>query len=164
ASDMHVGELLHLDRRRGERSVLAHQLSATPDPQFERSDRRNDALCSNDFLCGLNRLLQLHHTETIARQAGWRFCHARPLRATTKIRNHASSSATVGRAPMQSEFFLTLMASLMGLLYTALWLLIAYGVVIMIFRHAFGIELPNPFELLPIEWRQKLPYVLHEVK
>jgi len=56
------------------------------------------------------------------------------------------------------------MASLMGLLYTALWLLIAYGVVIMIVRHAFGIELPNPFESLPIEWRQKLPYVLHEVK
>ena len=60
--------------------------------------------------------------------------------------------------------FLTLMASMMGLLYTALWLLIAYGVVIMIFRHAFGIELPNPFELLPTEWRQKLPYVLPEVK
>jgi len=60
--------------------------------------------------------------------------------------------------------FLTLMASMMGLLYTALWLLIAYGVVIMIFRHAFGIELPNPFELLLTEWRQKLPYVLPEVK
>ena len=62
---------------------------------------------------------------------------------------------------MQREFFLTLVASMMGLLYTVL---IAYGVVIMIFRHAFGIELPNPFELLPIEWRQKLPYVLPEVK
>ena len=53
---------------------------------------------------------------------------------------------------------------MMGLLLTALWLLIAYGVVIMIFRHAFGIELPNPFELLPIEWRQKFPYVLRELK
>jgi hypothetical protein len=92
------------------------------------------------------------------------FCHARLLRATTKVQNHARSSGAVGGAPMQSEFFLTLMASLMGLLYTALWLLIAYGVVIMIFRHAFGIELPNPFELLPTEWRQKLPYVLPEVK
>lgn len=62
------------------------------------------------------------------------------------------------------DFFVTLIAGMMGLLLTALWLLIAYGVVIMIFRHAFGIELPNPFELLPTEWRQKLPYVLPEVK
>ncbi len=62
------------------------------------------------------------------------------------------------------DFFVSLIAGMMGLLLTALWLLIAYGVVIMIFRHAFGIELPNPFELLPIEWRQKFPYVLREVK
>ena len=62
------------------------------------------------------------------------------------------------------NFLVSLIAGMMGLLLTALWLLIAYGVVIMIFRHAFGIELPNPFELLPIEWRQKLPYVLREVK
>jgi hypothetical protein len=62
------------------------------------------------------------------------------------------------------NFFVSLIAGMMGLLLTALWLLIAYGVVIMIFRHAFGIELPNPFELLPIEWRRKLPYVLREVK
>lgn len=61
-------------------------------------------------------------------------------------------------------FFVSLIAGMMGLLLTALWLLIAYGVVIMIFRHAFGIELPNPFELLPIEWRQKLSYVLPEGK
>lgn len=62
------------------------------------------------------------------------------------------------------DFFVSLIAGMMGLLLTTLWLLIAYGVVIMIFRHAFGIELPNPFELLPIEWRQKLSYVLPEGK
>jgi hypothetical protein len=58
------------------------------------------------------------------------------------------------------DFFVSLMAGMMGLLLTALWLLIAYGVVIMIFRHAFGIELPNPFDLLPIEWRQRFPYLM----
>jgi hypothetical protein len=58
------------------------------------------------------------------------------------------------------ELFVTLIAGMMGLVLIALWLLIAYGVVIMIVRHAFGIELPNPFELLPIEWRQKFPYLM----
>jgi hypothetical protein len=58
------------------------------------------------------------------------------------------------------DFFVSLMAGMMGLLLTALWLLIAYGVVIMIFRHAFGIELPNPFDLPPIEWRQRFPYLM----
>jgi len=58
------------------------------------------------------------------------------------------------------EFFVSLITGLMGLMLIALWLLITYGVVIMVFRHAFGIELLNPFELLPIEWRQKFPYLM----
>jgi sterol desaturase/sphingolipid hydroxylase (fatty acid hydroxylase superfamily) len=57
------------------------------------------------------------------------------------------------------EFFVSLITGLMGLMLIALWLLITYGVVIMVFRHAF-IELLNPFELLPIEWRQKFPYLM----
>jgi hypothetical protein len=58
------------------------------------------------------------------------------------------------------ELFVSLLAGMMGLVLTALWLLIAYGVVIVIFRHGFGIELPNPFELLPTEWRQRFPYLM----
>jgi len=38
-------------------------------------------------------------------------------------------------------------------------LLIGYGVIILLFRYAFGIELPNPFDWLPTEWREKLPTV-----
>jgi hypothetical protein len=29
-------------------------------------------------------------------------------------------------------------------------LLVAYGFVLLIFRHAFGVELPNPFDWLPL--------------
>ena len=60
----------------------------------------------------------------------------------------------------REELFATLIAGMIGLLLAALWLLIAYGAVIVIFRYAFGIELPNPFEFLPSEWRQKFPYLL----
>jgi len=39
--------------------------------------------------------------------------------------------------------------AIIGLLYAAaIWLfiaLLAYGVVVIIFRYAFGVELPNPF-------------------
>ena len=31
-------------------------------------------------------------------------------------------------------------------------LLVWYGVALLVFRHAFGIELPNPIQLLPAEW------------
>ena len=60
---------------------------------------------------------------------------------------------------MQSNggVIIELFAGLVGLAFAALWLLIAYGVIILIFRHAFGIELPNPFEFLPAEWRERLP-------
>jgi len=91
------------------------------------------------------------------------FCMPAPSGLQQKFRNTLVRLQLLGERLCRLSF-LTLMASMMGLLYTALWLLIAYGVVIMIFRHAFGIELPNPFELLPTEWRQKLPYVLPEVK
>ena len=73
---------------------------------------------------------------------------------------------TYWRGPLRSDggnlekFFVSLITGTMGLMLVALWLLIAYGVVLMLFRHAFGIELPNPFELLPIEGRQKFPYLL----
>jgi hypothetical protein len=46
---------------------------------------------------------------------------------------------------------------LVGLAFSALMILIGYGVVLLIFRHAFGLELPNPIEWLPAEWRQKSP-------
>jgi hypothetical protein len=45
----------------------------------------------------------------------------------------------------------------LGAVFMGLWLLVLYGIVVLIMRHAFGIELPNPFDWLPPEWRQKLP-------
>jgi hypothetical protein len=57
-----------------------------------------------------------------------------------------------------------LFAGLVGLAFAALWLLIAYGAIILIFRHAFGIELPNPFEFLPAEWREKFPFLVQHSK
>jgi hypothetical protein len=39
----------------------------------------------------------------------------------------------------------------------AIVLLIMYGVVVIVFRQAFGVELPNPVDWLPTEWRQMLP-------
>ena len=62
------------------------------------------------------------------------------------------------------ELFATLIAGIFGLGFIALWLLVVYGVVILIFRHAFGIELPNPFELLPVEWREKFPFLVPHSK
>ena len=38
-------------------------------------------------------------------------------------------------------------------------LLIGYGAIVLLFRYAFGIELPNPFDWLPPEWLEKLPTV-----
>mgnify|MGYP003146372423 CR=1 FL=1 len=31
-------------------------------------------------------------------------------------------------------------------------LLIAYGVLVIVIRNAFGVELPNPVDLLPTDW------------
>ena len=44
---------------------------------------------------------------------------------------------------------MTLVALVIGLGLFALFLLIAYGLVMIVFRFAFGINLPNPFDYLP---------------
>jgi hypothetical protein len=36
------------------------------------------------------------------------------------------------------------------------FLLLIYCVAILVFRNAYGVELPNPFELLPHHWRGAL--------
>jgi hypothetical protein len=37
-------------------------------------------------------------------------------------------------------------------------LLLVYGIAILVFRNAYGIELPSPFDLLPEHWRRRLPH------
>jgi hypothetical protein len=32
-----------------------------------------------------------------------------------------------------------------------------YGAAILVFRYAFGVELPNPVNYLPQEWQQHIP-------
>ena len=34
------------------------------------------------------------------------------------------------------------------------FLMLIYGVAVLVFRNAFGIELPNPFDYLPSDWRE----------
>jgi hypothetical protein len=46
---------------------------------------------------------------------------------------------------MKAESFLV---SIMMILFGATALLVAYGVVLIVFRHAFGVDLPNPFSWL----------------
>jgi len=46
------------------------------------------------------------------------------------------------------ELALMLLRGLLGLVGTAFGFLIVYGVVLLVFRHAFGVELPNPFKWL----------------
>lgn len=36
-------------------------------------------------------------------------------------------------------------------------LLALYGAILLIFRHAFGVELPNPIDYIPSDWRAVLP-------
>ena len=45
-----------------------------------------------------------------------------------------------------------LFAGLLSLAVIGFFLLLLYGVVILIFRHAYGVELPNPFTWLGIGW------------
>jgi len=45
-----------------------------------------------------------------------------------------------------------LFAGLLSLAVVGFFLLLIYGVVILIFRHAYGIELPNPFTWFGIGW------------
>ncbi len=49
-----------------------------------------------------------------------------------------------------------LMAFTLAAVMALISLLIAYGVIMLIFRHAFGVELPNPFDWLPTEWQEPL--------
>lgn len=48
---------------------------------------------------------------------------------------------------------LTLVAAVIALTVGTTFLLVGYGVLVLVFRHAFGVELPNPFDWLPPEWR-----------
>jgi hypothetical protein len=45
-----------------------------------------------------------------------------------------------------------LVAGLFGLAVFGVGALLLYGVVILIFRHAYGVELPNPFSWLGVGW------------
>jgi hypothetical protein len=55
-------------------------------------------------------------------------------------------------------FFGCLGALFYGLFYIV-FLVFCYGVLVLVFRHAFGVELPNPFDLLPLEWQRHIPRV-----
>lgn len=44
-----------------------------------------------------------------------------------------------------------------GLIVLPLFLLFWYGVFVLVMRHAFGIELPNPVDWLPPEWAEYIP-------
>jgi hypothetical protein len=45
-----------------------------------------------------------------------------------------------------------LFSGLFSIALIGFFLLIFYGVVVLIFRHAFGVELPNPFTWLGVGW------------
>lgn len=47
--------------------------------------------------------------------------------------------------------------ALIGITILAGMLLFAYGVVVLVMRSAFGIELPNPVDWLPPEWAEYIP-------
>jgi hypothetical protein len=40
-----------------------------------------------------------------------------------------------------------------------IWIVVAYGIVTLVFRYAFGIQLPNPVGWLPVEWQHYIPRV-----
>lgn len=49
-----------------------------------------------------------------------------------------------------------LIGCLIGLPIVGLVLLFCYGVFVLVIRYAFGIELPNPLDILPAEWADLL--------
>jgi hypothetical protein len=53
------------------------------------------------------------------------------------------------------NFLLAWTAIIFIALFAALFL---YGIAILVFRNAYGLELPSPFNLLPLNWREKLPF------
>jgi hypothetical protein len=55
--------------------------------------------------------------------------------------------------------FLLLSMGIIQLAFAAFFFLLLYGVVIIIFRYAFGVELPNPFSYVPPDWRQRAPWL-----
>ena len=54
-----------------------------------------------------------------------------------------------------SAVFGGLFVGVLSLAVVGFFLSLLYGVVILIFRHAYGIELPNPFTWLGIGWFKK---------
>lgn len=49
----------------------------------------------------------------------------------------------------------SVIALAIGLLFSGFVLLLLYGIAVLIFRNAFGVELPNPADWLPTDWRLK---------
>jgi hypothetical protein len=49
----------------------------------------------------------------------------------------------------------SVIAVVIGLLFSGFILLILYGIAVLIFRNAFGVELPNPLDWVPSDWRLK---------
>ena len=52
-----------------------------------------------------------------------------------------------------------LLGALIALPIGAAVVLFWYGLAILVFRHAFGIELPNPFDWLPPKWQKHIPHI-----
>lgn len=54
-----------------------------------------------------------------------------------------------------------ILAGTIGCLFAAVVgsfiLLLFYGAIVILFRYAFGVELPNPFDFLPADWQKKSP-------
>jgi len=49
----------------------------------------------------------------------------------------------------------SVIALAIGLLFSGFILLLLYGIAVLIFRNAFGVELPNPADWVPTDWRLK---------
>ena len=43
--------------------------------------------------------------------------------------------------------------------FSVISLLVMYGITVLVFRFAFGVELPNPIDYLPDSWREHIPRV-----
>ena len=51
--------------------------------------------------------------------------------------------------------FVGLIALPFGIAVILFW----YGLAMLVFRYAFGVELPNPFDWLPPEWQKYIPHI-----
>jgi hypothetical protein len=54
--------------------------------------------------------------------------------------------------PGSTERQMRVVGALMNIVTAAILLFAAYGVTAIILRYAFGLLLPNPFDLLPSRW------------